>query len=178
MLPEDAHTIAEGKLQISVTDCTTGANVLISSFSSREALLDSIWASCLIPRSFHPLDFFANSARTYPESEGMQVAGHQGHFVDGGISANIPMPPNHDVLRVSVLHGPSAPDLICRQEESSLLRLTRFPAAVPMSGLPVYLSLSNLRAGMHAAMGDHPTLQSYFQAGQRDGEEYLRNHTR
>ena len=88
------------------------------------------------------------------------------------------MVPGHDNLRVSVLHGPPAEDLICRQESSALLRLARIPGAVSMGGLPVFLSLSNLKAGMHAAMGDQPTLEAHYESGKCDGEAYLRAHGR
>ena len=183
MLPANAHILATDKLAVSVTECITGQNVLIKEFQNREALLEAIWASCHIPESFHPFDFFSwrkppssKSRTSYPEQDGVTFVEHpslSGAYCDGGISANIPDVPGHDVLRVSVLHGPREPGLICRQENVWHTRV-RPPGSVWMSGVRVYLSLSNLRAGVHAVGGNRPTLHDYFDSGCKDGEEFLR----
>ena len=187
MLPDDAHVAARGRLHISVTECRTGRNVLVSDFRSREAVLEAVWASCHIPRSFHPLDFFSWSQHsdgpggqgksTYPEEHGMLLSNHPklggGSYVDGGISANCPLVPNHETLRLSVLQAPPEPLLISRQERAWHLRL-RLPGTVFVSGTPAYLSLSNLRAGVQAVVGKRRTLEHYYEAGELDGEAYIR----
>jgi len=181
MLPADAHKQAASRLAVSVTESTTGANVLISDFPSRDALLKAVWASCHLPTSFHPLEFFTlrkppsppRSRVTYHASEGMPLEDFPGldlTYLDGGLSANIPVIPGLENLRVSVLGGPKEKMLICRQDTT-----TRLPGSVYMSGLKVYLSIGNLHAGMAALGGKRSTLEHYCDQGMADCDAFLEN---
>ena len=188
-LADDAHRTAANNLAISVTDCGTGANRLLRSFSSTPRMLEAVAASCHIPPSFHPLDFLSADPRVYPPEEGrycewtaqggasrMEDCG-EGNFVDGGLSANIPLVPGCQTARVSVLSTPDArvlAPLDTGGAQGALGQLpvpfsVRLPGTLNMSGLGVYLSLSNLRRVAVAGAGAPPAvLRRLFTEGQRD----------
>ena len=149
--------------------------MLLRDFPSREALLQSIWASCHIPASFHPLEFFTltkpkelKSRVLYPFEEGMELDFLDSSWVDGGLSANIPYVPDHHNLRVSVLAGPPSASLITRGEGG-----LRLPGYVYMSGLKVYLSLTNLHAGAAAMGASEAAMTYYYDLGIRDGQQWV-----
>jgi predicted acylesterase/phospholipase RssA len=186
-LADDAHRTANSNLAISVTDCSTGANRLLRSFTSTPGMLAAVAASCHIPPSFHPLDFVnadpQNRPRVYPSEEGRRCewseggASVEGHFVDGGLSANIPLVPDHHTARVSVLSTPDSRVLAPSDAggaQGALGQLpvpfsVRLPSTLNMSGLGVYLSLSNLRRVVVAGAGAPPAvLRRLFIEGQRD----------
>ena len=180
MLPaadtEIAHLTADGRVGISVTRCLTGENVLVREFRSKDALLRAVHASCLIPRSFHPLEFFSltqtqpNLSRSrFQDNEGVALAGLDGAYVDGGLSCNIPEVPAHRTLRVSVLASPKESLLIANNHSSRI----RLPGWIYMSGLRVLLSASNLRAGLAAIAGAPGALRHYYERGQRDCDSFL-----
>ena len=179
MLPADSDVVrltTGGRLGIAVTKCQTGESVLIRGFGSRESLLRAVQASCLIPPSFHPLEFFSFSEpretacrSRFDDSEGVRLEGLEGAFVDGGLSANIPLVPGHDTLRVSVLACPGERGLIANNHSSSL----RLPGWVYMSGLRVRLSLSNLRAGLAAVAATRGELGHFYERGCADAEAFL-----
>ena len=52
-------------------------------------LIRAIQASCMIPKSFHPIDVFSSSTLSYPD--GIEIDGSQ--YVDGGIVAPAPPTP-------------------------------------------------------------------------------------
>jgi predicted acylesterase/phospholipase RssA len=184
MLPSDDEInrlTAGGRLAVSVTDCSSGENVLVRQFTSKTALVQAINASCLIPRSFHPLDFFSmkrslrQTARsTFHADEGLRLApwhpSLQSSYVDGGLSANVPAVPDHETLRVSVLACPEERLLIANNHLSAL----RLPGFVYMTGLRILLSTSNLRAGVAAVAGSEAELRHFYERGSIDCESYLR----
>lgn len=182
LLPADAHEIADGRLGISVTEATTGANVVLQSFPTRQALLEAVWASCHIPPSCHPFDIFSLSApprplrcrATFDSSEGKTLAGLEGSYIDGGLSANCPELPGYEgrTLRVSVLAGPSAPDLIA-QRDSERLGAVRLPGSVYMAGLKVHLGFANLRAGFAAMGAPKEAMRRYHEMGQADCDGFF-----
>ena len=162
-----------------MTESSTGRNVVIRSFPTRQALLDAVWASCHIPKTFHPFDIFSLSEQarpiTFDSAEGLVLTGHPGStYIDGGLSANCPELPDFETstLRVSVLAGPAAPDLIA-QRDHERLGWVRLPGSVYMAGLRVHLGFANVRAAM-AAMGAAPqAMRRYHELGRRDCDNFF-----
>lgn len=203
-LPATAHEdAASGGLAISVTECGTGANRLLRAFPNSGAVLSAVGASCHIPRSFHPLDFVGadplRRPRAYPDAEGVELAwARQGatgggkppprgrtitdHFVDGGLSANVPVVDGHQTLRVSVFSTPEIGTLAPSDAggaKGSLGELpmpfnVRLPGTLDLSGLCVWMSLPNLRRAVVAAAGaPPPVMERLFSEGARDCAAYI-----
>ena len=84
-------------------------------------------ASCLIPKSFHPLDF-NQGPTTFDPSEGMPLARLGGSYVDGGISANIPTLEGYTNIKVAVTSG--LPDPLCIAPRDSGTAALRLPEIV------------------------------------------------
>ena len=152
MLPDDAHERARlANVHLGVTECKTGERALLNQFTSREALVRAVFASCKLPRSFHPLGLRRRS--TYPESEGTVCDGVS--YVDGALSGNAFPAPQHQgsTLRVSPFAAPEEALLLCPA------RPARASNGMPnfglgrrdVLGLPVHVCLSNLHLlqGLH-----------------------------
>lgn len=107
-------------LVIAVTRCSDGAPHLLSFGPSEDGRTDggrrrpaeaqqvlrAVRASCLIPRSFHPVDMIPSHSLSYPEDEGVRIGGVS--YVDGGISAPSPPTPldSHSHCRGRVVVSP------------------------------------------------------------------------
>lgn len=174
MLPEDAHIKATGTTAISLTECGTGQNVLTTTFESRNALLEAVEASCHIPASSHPLDLLLSSGpHCFPDDQGRQISGIHGTFCDGGFSAFVPELPGYKLLRVSVMAGPTGTSdekmLLCRSASGIC-----FPGSIRVNGTQMYLSSSNLMAGIASVAGRQTVLRSYYDWGNRDCAQFLK----
>lgn len=178
MLPDDAHErAARANVHVGVTTCESGEPALLNTFVNRQQLVDSVFASCRFPRSFHPLDFWRHGPR-YPAAEGKEIGGTC--YVDGALSSALPIPPmGEDVatLRVSVMAAPSEARLLCPAKPS------RTSHGLPnlslghkqLLGLPVHLCVSNvqnLHAGAFGASAR--ALERLYDAGRSDAERFLR----
>nr|CAI5829957.1 unnamed protein product [Callosobruchus analis] len=100
-LPDDAHIRCSGKLHVSLTRVHDGKNVVISSFDSREELIQCLLASAFIP-------FF--SGLIPPKFRGVR-------YMDGGYSDNLPTL-DENTITVSPFCGESD---ICPRDDSSQL---------------------------------------------------------
>lgn len=74
-MPSNAHELCTGKLQISLTRVSDGANVVVTDFPTKKDLIDAIICSCFIP-------FYCGT--TAPSFLGVQ-------YWDGGITDNQPI---------------------------------------------------------------------------------------
>lgn len=74
-LPPDAHIRASNRLFVSLTKASSAENVLVSSWESREELIQCLLCSCFIP---------VFSGRKYPVFRGEK-------YIDGGFSNNLPI---------------------------------------------------------------------------------------
>ncbi|KAK0397382.1 hypothetical protein QR680_002107 [Steinernema hermaphroditum] len=90
ILPDDAHVICSGRLEISLTRVGTNENIVVDHFETKAELIDAIVCSCFIP-------FYCG--RTPPEFRGVQ-------YFDGGWSDNQPMADKHTIT-VSPFSGES-----------------------------------------------------------------------
>ncbi|KAM5291132.1 patatin-like phospholipase domain-containing protein 4 isoform 2-T7 [Glossophaga mutica] len=89
ILPPDAHELAHRRLHVSITNTRTRENVLVSSFSSREDLIQVLLASSFIP--------------VYA---GLRPVEYQGQkWVDGGLTNSLPILPAGRTVTVSPFSG-------------------------------------------------------------------------
>ena len=177
MLPIDAHDKAmRARVHIGVTTCETGNAALLSTFNSRQALVDATFASCKLPRSLHPLDLWRGRI-AFPAGEGKQVDGAS--FVDGALSNLCPTPAGYpgDTLRVSPFAGPGAKMFLSPSKPATASN--GWPnfglGSRNVHGLPVYLCLSNVHLLQVAAGASPRTLERLYDAGRSDAERYIRD---
>lgn len=100
-LPENAHTIVNGRLHVSLTRVYDGKNVIVSQFNSREDLLQSLLCACFIP---------GFSGILPPKFQGVR-------YMDGAFSDNLPIL-DENTITVSPFCGESD---ICPRDESAQL---------------------------------------------------------
>ena len=184
MLPTDAHLLAShARLHVQLTEASSGRGVQVSRFESREHLLDAVFASCRIPRSFHPFDALRSRPPTYSAAEGKRVA-MDGEvddgrtYVDGAFSAPLPLPDDAAAgpsVTVTPLAGPPAPLHICPVDTS--LRLGTARLGRDHGGMAVYRSLDNVRRLVVAGGAPPAVLHRLFEGGCRDAEAFLSSTT-
>lgn len=100
-LPADAHFRVSGKLHISLTRVHDGKNVIVSTFDSREELIQALLASAFIP---------IFSGIIPPKYKGVR-------YMDGGYSDNLPTL-DENTITVSPFCGESD---ICPRDDSAQL---------------------------------------------------------
>ncbi|XP_036127528.1 patatin-like phospholipase domain-containing protein 4 isoform X5 [Molossus molossus] len=88
ILPPDAHTLACGRLHVSITNARSGRNCLVSAFCSREDLLQVLCASSFVP-------IYA----------GLRAVEYRGQWVDGGLTDSLPILPGGRTVTVSPFTG-------------------------------------------------------------------------
>ncbi|KAK6314896.1 hypothetical protein J4Q44_G00144250 [Coregonus suidteri] len=98
-LPADAHTLASGRLCVSLTRVSDGQNVIVSEFKSKEELIQAILCSCFIP---------IYCGLIPPSFQGVR-------YVDGGISDNLPQSVLKNTISISPFSGESD---ICPRDTS------------------------------------------------------------
>lgn len=90
-LPDNVHQLVSGKMVISLTRVSDGANVLVSDFHSKDEVVDALYCSSYIPLVFGLIP---------PSFRGVR-------YVDGGISNNIPFVDTKTTITVSPFYGES-----------------------------------------------------------------------
>ncbi|XP_015988085.2 patatin-like phospholipase domain-containing protein 4 isoform X1 [Rousettus aegyptiacus] len=150
VLPPDAHEQAHSRLHVSVSNTKTRENVLVSSFSSREDLIQVLLASSFVP-------LFA----------GLKPVQHRGQrWVDGGLTDSLPILPVGRTVTVSPFSGRSD---ISPQDKGQLnLRLT-------VANQDLTLSMANLVRLRQALFPPRKTgLESLHRRGFQDAVRFLR----
>ena len=199
IVSEELVRSTSGSLFIGATECRTGRRVLFANYDSAHELMRCILASCAIPPSAHPFDLLRSRPPTYPEAEGIVVAPHcewdgvsrsteesrdqlpsspHGEaFVDGGLSAAVPLPPAEmqlALVTVAPISGPrgslgSDHLHVCPADDS-----LKLPFAAPsLAGLRCYLSVDNLVAARRTLGASPKALRKYYERGQEDAEWLL-----
>ncbi|CAK6450682.1 unnamed protein product [Pipistrellus nathusii] len=150
ILPPDAHALAHGRLHVSLTSARTGRNVLVSSFSSREDLIQVLLASSFVP-------LYA----------GLRPVEYQGQtWVDGGLSDSLPVLPAGRTVTISPFSG--RPD-VCPQDGG--------PEGihVAVANQHIQLSAANLvRLGQALFPPGRPGMEALHQRGFEDAVGFLR----
>ena len=203
-IPEEAVRGMSGSLFIGATECRTGRRALFAHFSSSAQLMQCILASATIPRSAHPFDLFKSPSNppTYPEGEGIVIPSacewgisrdddheavphtpYGGAFVDGGLTAAIPIPPPElqlALVTVAPVSGPRGARHLASSAHVHVCPLDgslKVPFIAPsLAGLRCYLSRDNLVAARHTLGASPKTLRRWFERGQQDADLLLRSH--
>ncbi|KAF7689434.1 patatin-like phospholipase domain-containing protein 4 [Silurus meridionalis] len=89
ILPPDAHLLASEHLHVSLTNCRTGKNSMVSSFPSREHLIKVLLASSFVP--------------LYAGVKPVEFQGQK--WMDGGFTDSLPILPVGRTITVSPFSG-------------------------------------------------------------------------
>ncbi|XP_039537260.1 1-acylglycerol-3-phosphate O-acyltransferase Pnpla3 [Pimephales promelas] len=101
-LPDNAHTLATGRLHISMTRMSDGKNVLVTEFHSKDELVKALLCSCFVP---------VYSGVIPPQYKGE-------HYMDGGFTNIQPFEESSPTLTISPFAGNMD---ICPSDTSTIL---------------------------------------------------------
>ncbi|KAF6091273.1 patatin like phospholipase domain containing 4 [Phyllostomus discolor] len=150
ILPPDAHELAHHRLHVSITNTRTRENLLVSSFSSREDLIQVLLASSFIP--------------VYAGLRPVEYRGQK--WADGGFTNSLPILPAGRTVTVSPFSG--------RLDISPQDR-GRLDLYVNISNQDIVLSVANLVRLQQALFPPgRRTLQGLHQRGFADAVRFLR----
>uniref|UniRef100_A0A8C2GLA1 triacylglycerol lipase n=1 Tax=Cyprinus carpio TaxID=7962 RepID=A0A8C2GLA1_CYPCA len=148
-LPSDAHTLASGRLCVSLTRVMDGQNVLVSDFSSKDELIQALICSCFIP---------VYCGLIPPAFRGVR-------YVDGGISDNLPQSELKNTITVSPFSGESD---ICPKDISTSFHELRF------TNTSIQFNLDNMYRLSKALFPPEPkVLAEMCQSGYKDALRFL-----
>ncbi|TRY71353.1 hypothetical protein DNTS_008132 [Danionella cerebrum] len=148
-LPSDAHTLASGRLCVSLTRVMDGQNVLVSDFSSKDELIQALVCSCFIP---------VYCGLIPPAFRGVR-------YVDGGISNNLPQSELKNTITISPFSGESD---ICPKDKSTSFHELRF------TNTSIQVNLGNMYRLSKALFPPEPkVLAEMCQSGYKDALRFL-----
>ncbi|XP_052437768.1 patatin-like phospholipase domain-containing protein 2 [Carassius gibelio] len=148
-LPSNAHTLASGRLCVSLTRVMDGQNALVSDFSSKEELIQALICSCFIP---------VYCGLIPPAFRGVR-------YVDGGISDNLPQSELKNTITVSPFSGESD---ICPKDNSTSFHELRF------TNTSIQVNLDNMYRLSKALFPPEPkVLAEMCQSGYKDALRFL-----
>ncbi|KAG7468309.1 hypothetical protein MATL_G00141570 [Megalops atlanticus] len=149
-LPPDSHTLANGRLGISLTRVSDGENVLVSHFNSKEELVQACVCSAYIP---------VYCGLIPPTLQGVR-------YVDGGISDNLPQYELKNTITVSPFSGESD---ICPRDTSTNLHELRF------TNTSIQFTLTNLYRVSRALFPPDPqVMKTMCKQGYKDALHFIR----
>ncbi|XP_070996743.1 patatin-like phospholipase domain-containing protein 2 [Oncorhynchus clarkii lewisi] len=148
-LPADAHTLASGRLCVSLTRVSDGQNVIVSEFKSKEELIQALLCSCFIP---------IYCGLIPPSFQGVR-------YVDGGISDNLPQSELKNTISISPFSGESD---ICPRDTSFNFHELR------LTNTSIRLNLSNMYRLSKALFPPEPKVMAEIcQSGYKDALRFL-----
>ncbi|XP_059535207.1 patatin-like phospholipase domain-containing protein 4 isoform X2 [Myotis daubentonii] len=149
ILPPNAHQLAHGRLHVSITSTRTGRNSLVSSFSSREDLIQVLLASSFLP-------LYA----------GLKPVEYKGQtWVDGGLTNSLPVLPGGRTVTISPFCGRLD---ISPQDEGQL------GVSVSIANQDILVSLANLvRLSQALFPPGQREMESLYHRGFRDAVGFL-----
>ncbi|XP_051544521.1 patatin-like phospholipase domain-containing protein 2 [Myxocyprinus asiaticus] len=148
-LPSNAHTLASGRLCVSLTRVMDGQNVLVSDFSSKDELIQALVCSCFIP---------VYCGLIPPAFCGVR-------YVDGGISDNLPQSELKNTITISPFSGESD---ICPKDNSTSFHELRF------TNTSIQVNLDNMYRLSKALFPPEPkVLAEMCQSGYKDALRFL-----
>uniref|UniRef100_A0A0R3RYS3 PNPLA domain-containing protein n=1 Tax=Elaeophora elaphi TaxID=1147741 RepID=A0A0R3RYS3_9BILA len=151
-IPEDISN-AQDRLYISLTDQKRNVNRLISRFTSRNSLIDSLLASCYIP--------------LYSGSSPPVIDGNQ--YIDGGFTNNLPIFDELPTITISPFSGSA---IIAPNDFDSVRPFREWRLRVGTQELKV--NVQNMIRGAQALFPPNlEILKNYYEMGQRDAMRFL-----
>jgi hypothetical protein len=150
-IPENIE-YANDRLHISLTHHKTGANRMISSYPSREYLLQCLMASCYIP--VYSMGYYG----TPPEID-------DEFYIDGGYSNNLPLFEDIPTITISPFSGSA---MIAPADTSM------FEWSMQLGTQSLKVNLHNIVRGAQALFPPSSrVLHAYFEMGYRDAMKFL-----
>ncbi|XP_006108421.1 patatin-like phospholipase domain-containing protein 4 isoform X1 [Myotis lucifugus] len=149
ILPPNAHQLAHSRLHVSITSTRTGKNSLVSSFSSREDLIQVLLASSFLP-------LYA----------GLKPVEYKGQtWVDGGFTNSLPILPVGRTVTISPFCGRLD---ISPQDKGQL------GVYVTIANQDILVSVANLVRLNHALFPPgQREMESLYRRGFRDAVGFL-----
>uniref|UniRef100_A0A4W5MJZ9 triacylglycerol lipase n=1 Tax=Hucho hucho TaxID=62062 RepID=A0A4W5MJZ9_9TELE len=148
-LPANAHTLASGRLCVSLTRVSDEQNVIVSKFKSKEELIQALLCSCFIP---------IYCGLIPPSFQGVR-------YVDGGISDNLPQSELKNTISISPFSGESD---ICPRDTSFNFHELRF------TNTSIRLNLGNMYHLSKALFPPEPKVMAEIcQSGYKDALRFL-----
>ncbi|XP_030626173.1 patatin-like phospholipase domain containing 3 [Chanos chanos] len=150
-LPQNAHTLASGRLCVSLTRVSDGENVLVSDFDSKDELIQALICSCFIP---------VYCGLIPPAFRGVR-------YVDGGISDNLPQSELKNTITISPFSGESD---ICPKDNSTSFHELRF------TNTSIQVNLGNMYRLSKALFPPEPKIMAEMcQSGYKDALRFLQD---
>ncbi|KAG7315943.1 hypothetical protein KOW79_020809 [Hemibagrus wyckioides] len=150
ILPPDAHLLASERLHVSLTNCSTGRNSMVSSFPSREHLIKVLLASSFVP--------------LYAGVKPVEFQGQK--WMDGGFTDSLPVLAVGRTITVSPFSG---------QQDVCPPHVGRRKLNLKLANMTVTLSTENIKR-LNQALFPPPLLrmQELHQKGYEDALHFLR----
>uniref|UniRef100_A0A1I7ZCU5 PNPLA domain-containing protein n=1 Tax=Steinernema glaseri TaxID=37863 RepID=A0A1I7ZCU5_9BILA len=149
---------AQKILHISLTNQSTRENVLMSSFESRECLLNCLMASCFIPM------YSSGIRENAPEIHGVA-------YIDGGFSENLHVFSDTPTITVSPFSGNAR---IAPNDRSPLGKKIFGEWKMRLGGQYLNVNMQNIVRGAQALFPPtREVLTSYYDMGYRDAMKFL-----
>ncbi|XP_073713818.1 patatin-like phospholipase domain-containing protein 4 [Misgurnus anguillicaudatus] len=150
ILPPNAHQLANERVHISITNSKTLKNSLVSSFKSREDLVQVLLASCFVP--------------IYAGIKPVEFQGQK--WIDGGFTNSLPVLPTGRTIMVSPFIGPQNISPIHKGRSKLELRL---------ANMSVVFSKDNIiRLNQALFPPSFPRLKALEQEGYQDAVRFLK----
>ncbi|XP_070298757.1 patatin-like phospholipase domain-containing protein 2 [Salvelinus sp. IW2-2015] len=151
-LPANAHTLASGRLCVSLTRVSDGQNVIVSEFKSKEELIQALVCSCFIP---------IYCGLIPPSFQGVR-------YVDGGISDNLPQSELKNTISISPISPFSGESDICPRDTSFNIHELRF------TNTSIQINLGNMYRLSTALFPPEPKVMAEIcQSGYKDALRFL-----
>uniref|UniRef100_A0A452V2B7 triacylglycerol lipase n=1 Tax=Ursus maritimus TaxID=29073 RepID=A0A452V2B7_URSMA len=144
-LPSNIHILASQRLGISLTHWPDGRNIIVTSFATREEVIQALVCSLYFP-------FYCGTIP--PEFRGER-------YIDGALSNNLPFADCPSIITVSPFHG--TVDICPQSTSASMHELNAFNASFQISMKNFFLGFISLIPPSPEVVADH-CRQGYLDA--------------
>ncbi|XP_041637844.1 patatin-like phospholipase domain-containing protein 4 isoform X2 [Cheilinus undulatus] len=150
ILPADAHSLASDRLHVSITHSKSGKNHVVSTFTSREELVEALLASSFVPvyAGLKPVDFRGQK------------------WIDGGFTDSLPILPVGRTITVSPFAG---------QQDVCPVHRGRYNTQLRLANMNIMLSVENIKRLNQALFPpSSSSMTSYYEEGFNDAVRFLK----
>ncbi|XP_070786678.1 patatin-like phospholipase domain-containing protein 4 isoform X2 [Enoplosus armatus] len=150
ILPSEAHSLATGRLHVSLTHSKSGKNHIVSRFTSREELIKALLASSFVP--------------IYAGLKAVEFRGQK--WIDGGFTDSLPVLPAGRTVTVSPFAG---------LQDVCPVHRGRFNTQLRLANMNIMFSMENIKR-LNQALFPPPTgrMRSLREEGFSDAVRFLK----